>query len=543
MRNSVTLIRTLLKMQFSMVGKSTSEQVGMAIAILFAIPFAGLILSIMNSLIGGLYQQLAPTGNENAVLGLVFIALTVIFLFIGLTSILSSFYFAENIEALLSFPFHPYQIILGKSAFPMILIYIANAAILAPLLIFYGLHSGAGLLYYFYALIIWGIFPLVPFAVIAILLMFLMRFANISKNKDRTKVLAGLFSFVMIIGVNIVIRMNNDGQSTGQIATLIQEENKLLNMLTGAFPTAYFSSISLTQPASWTGLLYLFIMIAISVGAVILFLTFGQKLYFKGVLGLSGGHKKTFNEQKVLRKVKEQRVFLTLLKKELRIIFRTPTFFTQCIVQSLFAPVFLVVILLFERSGSISSVGTMLEQFNGKTTILILFLFSCLIVALNPTAVSSVSRDGKSWALYLYVPVDRSSVLLSKITAAWVISLLPIGIIAGFALISIDLQLGIWVAWLMITLIASWFTCLVGTILDMQNPKLDWTDEQEIFKRMMAFFALILEATVIGLTTLLIWLIPIINGIWLTTLMLVITMGVLITAGHTLLLTFIKKTA
>ncbi|MGP4076475.1 putative ABC transporter permease subunit [Halobacillus sp. K22] len=535
MSNAWKLMKIMVKMQLSWAGKSSSEKAGYVIMALALIPFGALILFSLNNLIGSLYDALAPTGNENVILALFFILMFVIFLVTSIGTVLSSFYFAEDVESFVALPFHPYQIVLGKSAVPFLSLYGLNALILLPVLLFYGLHSSAGGLYYLFAMLLWVITPVIPFVLLSIVLMFLMRFANISKNKDRTKIIVGMFGFIFAIGINVVIRLDSGGDGSGA-ADLIREQNGLLELITGFFPTAYFSSIALTQPASITGVLYLLLMLGLSIGFAILFLTVGQKIYFKGVLGLSGGTRGSFDEKKIHKTIKQKPIIYSLWLKEMRVIFRTPAFFTQIVVQSLFLPVFLLVILFMESNGSVASLGSLLTQLEGKKLVLGLFGFTLLAVGMTPASFSSISRDGKSWFNHLHLPIAPQTVLRSKIITAFTLNLLTIAILSFAALMLVQVSFKIWVIWLVLALITNWITSIGGLIIDLYSPKLDWTDEREVFKgRFIGLVMLAIEVTVFGTLILILWNVSAISGIWVTTGVLLTFLMLLTVACHAVL--------
>ncbi|WP_085506849.1 putative ABC transporter permease subunit [Thalassobacillus devorans] len=543
MNKTLRLIRTMLKMQYSLAGKSSGEKIGYVLLAIFLIPFSGIIISVLNAIVETLYDQLAPTGNENALLGLLFVGMTIVLLFVSLSSVLSSFYFAEDIEGFIPYPFHPYQLLAGKAAAPFINLYVTSGVLMVPILTLYGIHSGAGFTYYIFALLLFLVFPVIPFTMMAILLMFFMRFANIAKNKDRTKVFAGLLTFVFIIGFNVIIRLNQNPEQTAEgAAQLIEQQNGLLNVITGMIPTAYFSTMALQNAKGLNGLFFLMLMLAISAGAIFLFLTAGQKFYFKGVLGLTAGSTKKFDSGKVAKKIKSQPVFLALLLKELRIIFRTPTFFMQIVVQSLFGPVFLIVILVFESSsGSIGALGSMLEQFDGKAPLLLLFIFTLFILGVNPASYSSISRDGRSWPANLYLPVSAKTVIFSKVMTAWLINLLSIILLAVVGLTVVPMPPALFTAWIALTFLASWFTSLVGTALDLNDPKLNWTDEQEVFKsRFISLIALLIEMGTFGCIVLLLWNIDSLQSLWMTSLLLALLLGLAIVISHIVLQKLIR---
>ncbi|MGR9050967.1 putative ABC transporter permease subunit [Halobacillus faecis] len=519
MNKAWKLMRVMVKMQLSMANKSNTEKFGFVIIGLMMIPFGLLILFFIQGIIGNMYAALEPLGNEGVILGLLFVMMTFIFCFTSIGTVLSSFYFAEDVESFISLPFQPYQILFGKSAVPFLSLYGLNTILLLPSLVFYGLHSGAGALYYLLAIIVWALTPIIPFVLTAIVLMFIMRFANISRNKDRTKVLVGLLGFVFAIGINVLLRLDS---GTANVAEMLTQQNALLELVTKFFPTAYFSSIALTEIGSWTGLFYFVVFIALSLVAILLFLTVGQKLYFKGVLGLSGGKRNKFDEEKVQKHLKQQSLLTSLWQKEMRIIFRTPTFFTQIVVQSLFFPVFLIVIMMLDPNGPLTGWGTQLNVIEGKKVILGMFGLTVVALGINPASFSSISRDGKSWFNHLYLPIPSSTVILSKLLVSFFMNLLSILLLSLAALIVLKVPFIIWLLWFIISLITGWVASIAGLMIDLYSPKLNWTDEREVFKgRFIGIVPLALEAAVFGVVILILWNSSL-EGVWTVSIMLIL---------------------
>ncbi|UOQ43556.1 ABC transporter permease [Halobacillus salinarum] len=501
------LIKTMVKMQFSMAGKRASEKLGLFLVVLIGLPMGIALLYLLNGMISSLYNALAPSGNENVVLALLFVFMSMVYILVSFTSILSSFYFAEDVEAFIALPLQPYQIIAGKSAVPFIQLYGVNTAIVLPSLFMYGNASGSEAAYYVYAFIVWLFLPVLPFVIAAILLMFFMRFANISKNKDRTKVLAGIFSFVFLIVFNVIIRMNMDaGKMSENVASMIHEKNGMLTMITQFFPNAYFGSMGLSEASNWVGLIHLLIYVCLSIVCILIFMTLGQSLYFKGVLGLSGGSRQKSKDLSLKGEGKQRPIVFAALIKELKVIFRTPTFFTQIVIQSLLFPFFLIVVFFMESSSTFNQLGSMVSNYDAKSLLLIMVGFTSLVVGVNPAAITSVSRDGKSWFTHLYLPVSAEAIMFSKVLAAFLLNALSIVIIGVISLVIFHVPFYTWVLWFILSLFISLATSLLGTVVDLYDPKLMWTDEREIFKgRFIGLIVLGVEGMTLGLSLLLLW--------------------------------------
>ncbi len=506
MNKTWLLVKIILKMQYSKAGANHSQIWLLVPIILFSIPFLYLYITITNATVSALYQTLQSVGQESVILGLLFIGLHTILFIMSLVTILNAFFFAEDIKSFIPFPFQPYQLILGKSANPFIYLYITSGFLFIPWFYAYGNVSEAPIHYYLQGVPIFLLVPMVPFTLAAIILMVAMRFINISKNKDRSKVITGILTLAFIIFINVIVRLNTDSQAMLQRLTyLLKEKDGLLIKITNYYPPAFLQTKALTDASTWEGFIYFLMTVVLAVGCFMLFLWIGQRFYIKGMLGSGGvGRKLTLPKKKSAKNVKKQAVWLSYIKTELRIIFRTPTFLMQCVIQSLFGPVFLLIIFIMD-SGT-QGLATLMNNFSEKQSILVLFLASVVLIGSNATAISSVSRDGKNWFVQFYFPLSMKQILLYKISTAWIINLITITLllIVGIGLLQLPLTYSL--IWLLLMLVANWFTSMLGTYLDFIQPKLNWTDEQEVFKsRLIGLTAICITFGIFGALVLILW--------------------------------------
>ncbi|WP_100011378.1 putative ABC transporter permease subunit [Lentibacillus sediminis] len=535
MNKTWLLVKTMLKMQYSKAGTSQSQIWLYVVAGIFLLPVLFILIPAIQMLVTAMYEVLAPANQESLILGMLLLGLHILLFMISLVTVINSFYFAEDIQSFIPLPLQPYQLLLAKAANPFLYLYLTAGAVFLPVFYFYGLASDASFLYFLYGIPVFLLLPLIPFTIASLLLMPVMRFVNISKNKDRSKVAGGILSLLFIIFINVLIRLNTDTDGLVEnVALSLQEGDGLLRMLTIYYPPAYISTLALSNPLSLTGILSFAGMIAMSAAALVLFLWMGQLLYLKGLLGTGSGNKRPTASKKVQKKISARPVWLSYLQKELRIIFRTPAFLMQCVVQSLFGPVFIVIILMLDFENN--SFSGLLGGFSGKQTILLLFIATVFIMGSNGTAISSVSREGKNWHANLFLPLKPAQYFFSKIAAAWVINLFTVLLALFIFVFFLQLPVGTLLAWLLVVLLASWFTSAVGTYLDFLDPKLNWTDEQEVFKwRITSLLSLLITAGPFGLIVLVLWRVNAVEGLYVTSLVLLVILAISILIIHQLL--------
>ncbi|EQB35091.1 MULTISPECIES: putative ABC transporter permease subunit [Virgibacillus] len=518
------LMRIMLKMQYSKAGKSHSQMWILLIAFIFCIPFVFLYIGLIRSIVTVLFESLQPIGQETVILGLLFISIHAILFFMSFFTIMNTFYFTEDIQSFIPFPFQPYQLLLGKATNPFLYLYLTNGFLFLPFYFIYGGVSSASIFYYIHGILNFILLPFVPFCFAAIILMIVMRFVNVAKNKDRSKVIAGIVSLAFIIFINVLIRLNTDTDKiTNNFADYIQKNDGLLNQITAYYPPAYFQTKSLTGAGTWEGILCLLAVIAFTIGLFSLFLWVGQQTYLKGMFG-AGNSKKQIVAKNTFKKAITQRpIWVSFIRKELRTIFRTPSFLLQCVIQSLFGPIFILIILLMDSSNE--AFAAFFDNLSSKQTILLLFLASIILLGTNATSLSSISREGKNWFVHMYFPISIKQILFYKIMTAWLLNLILIGlllIIGSFLFQLSPLYIG---SWAILMFIASWLTSTFGTYLDFSNPKLTWTDEQEVFKsRFISLIALFIYFGMFGGLVLIIWNSASIHGLFLTFLSIMIAL-------------------
>ncbi|WP_339285903.1 hypothetical protein [Oceanobacillus sp. FSL K6-3682] len=524
MRNTWIVTKIMLKMQYSSTSKQSNTWIyGLLVVIL--IPFFLIIMmQVFRSIIENVYHLLAEVNQESMLLGLAFLFITAVLLFFSFITILSAFYFSDDITAYIPLPLHPHQLLIGKAANPLIYNYLISAVIFIPFLFIYGSISNAPILFYVYGLILFIVFPIIPFTIVAVILMFVMRYVNIAKNKDRSKIFMGAGSLLFVILINVLVRLNLDDAALMNTFTVyMQEQEGILKMITMIFPPAYFGALSLHFAGSWSGLPALAALLAIFTITALLFILAGHHFYLKGVRGMSSGSKGKLSEKASHKLTKERSILKTYILKDIKIIIRTPAFLMQCVVQPLFFPVFITVILFLDLGEGLSSLGSITAE---KNLFLILFMFSIIMLSANATAFTAISRDGAGRKINLFLPIPFHHLIFAKLLVAYLIPLIPFILITCVG-IYVNIPIHILIGWIGISLLYNYLAVIINFLIDVFSPKLHWTDEQELFKgRFTPFFISLVQTAVFGIITLVLWNTNIKN-VYLIMLILLIAVGAL----------------
>ena len=123
------------------------------------------------------------------------------------------------------------------------------------------------------------------------------------------------------------------------------------------------------------------------------------KLYIPGVKRISNNaiHQKE-SIVKVLANTKKENYKMTYLKKELKLLTRTPSFFSNCVLSNLLWPIVIILIFLIQGQDNIIVEFVNHYKQQEKLGLLVVFIsvfaISAILTTANSIASSSISREG-----------------------------------------------------------------------------------------------------------------------------------------------------
>ena len=503
MRKIFMLAKTLLKGggAFTAAKKSRVKYL-LPFLLLFALAVFGFSMIVLTFEI---YDAMAAFGIQDLILPFAFGATCVVVFIFGVFYVISTMYHAKDIELLRSLPLKPFQILGAKFITLVVYEYIMEAYILLPVLIGFGIKSGAGLLYIIYAVILLLITPVIGLCIAGVIVMIIMRFTSFGKNKQAFNFVGSILIVGLAIGLNIGMQKLG-AVSQEQLAAIASGQTSLVSVVSSIFPGIVFASRALLYSSGLTGLGNLLLFIVICALEVAVFLGVGQLVYFKGVVGITESAAKRKGVSDLGRKTKRTSGNFAYLKKELRLLVRSPIGFMNCVLMNLIWPV-LITVMLFS-SGQFQSLKELLPAIDPKIVIAILVAANSVISSTNATASTAISREGNALYVSKYIPMEMKEQLSAKMITAFLLSSIGILIICVLAVIIGFSVLNAVVAFIL-SLIAAVVIAAVGLLIDVYHPKLDWMNEQQAIKQninvVLHMMAGLASAAVIMLP---VWLIP-----------------------------------
>ncbi len=436
------------------------------------------------------YQGLHPIGQEGLILGSGFSVVSTAVFFFSIFYVMGVFYYSKDIENLLPLPLKPSEILAAKFTVTLLYEYATEAVFLLPILISFGISSSAGMLYYLAGGAVFLLLPVTPLIYGSILNMIVMRFTNIGRNRDRFRIVGGIGAMFLALGTNFYIqRFSNAAMTPDKLqAMLLSGDNSMVSLMSGIFFSNRFAVQALLAGSTASGLVYLLIYAVITVLLVLLFMLMGEALYFKGVIGISqasSGKKKPVQRLYEAAAVRKPALFSYVLK-ELRLLFRTPVYFLNCIVMNFLWPAFLLVPFLAqpELQDTLTGLGKMAQSESGGALVLaVAFAVSLFVSSTNGITASAISREGSNLYVCKYLPMSYGRQLMAKTISGILMSLVGTLMLLISAVWITDLPPALLVMILLASLTGIIFSSLTGILLDLRFPKLIWDSEQKAVKQ------------------------------------------------------------
>lgn len=420
---------------------------------------------------------------EDIGVAMVFHMICLFTLFFGFNVIFSEFYFSSDIEYVRPWPIKAWQLVAAKFS---VSYYVDNAMqifmVIASLVGFF-FAAKPGVFSYISSFIAVLTLPIVPLCYCGILSMFIMRFTKAVKNKESVQRIIAVVLAVIILLFVILFRVLATSAEDAVHFFITETNSPFVESMNKLFPMVHFISRAIALESVPDLLIY----ILINIFAVALMLFVAEMVYFKGFENLVANAKaKTRDFDKLMELSIQRTPFKAYLLKEIRILFRTPAFFTNCVIPNFIWPIFVMVILKMQ-TYDVSLTALRVYNMNSPKTVgffLIMgsVVFSLIMTALNSISSNAISREGKHFQFMKYIPVAYDTqwdikVLVSVgltyfgiwiflIPAAILIRVNPLYVIVSMALSALSVV----------------FIAYMGIYLDSIQPKLVWDDELSVLR-------------------------------------------------------------
>jgi len=445
-----------------------------------------------------MYFLLVPLGQQAALLTFAILMGQFLILIFGFYYVLSAFYFSRDLDLLIPLPITPVQVLLSKFTVVVVNEYLTASPIVVPMLIAYGIHSKAGLGYWITAALVYLFLPVIPLAVVSLLVVGMMRFVNFSRKKDALIIIGSLVLMTGALGLQFWLRRMPESGPGREVLVHFFSEGGLVQKIGAKFPPSIWATRALAPDAAGSGLAPFLLYAAVS---VVLFgaLFFAARAFFyRGLLGLgeiSVQRKRLSREHMASRLSSGRRPVRAVFLRELRIMNRTPIFLLNGVLSVILIP---VIFILFAKAGAGQSgsdsyrILLLLASSDSSAVVLGSALFMTICGCLNGTASSAFSREGAQFWMSKVIPTSPAEQVKAKFLHSLAIAFLGIVAAAVAEILVIQAKITLVLLALPLALTLAAALTAIGMIIDLLRPLLKWTNPQKAIKQnlnvLIAFF-------------------------------------------------------
>ena len=499
-----------------------------ALVIYFVVVAGGMYITVMNLLGNGLLN----TGDIDKMPVLIIFAAFCLVLFFGFISAATNYYTGHGEEQFLAMPLKPVEIFGAKVGVTAITDASLGAVVVIVGAIIYGIKAGllAKPLFYVGMLVTTcAIVSISLFLIYALMMLVLVVFPKMRKRSILTGVATVLvFIFVCcysLFSSNLSLMLDVNEGATAPLVQMLRLTVERVPILL-VFADAVSGKI-----------LPMLLMVAITAVFVFGIVPLFAPVYIKTLNGFSDVKSKKISRQKaqdvINKNVKSNSIFSTLFIRDLRTMFREPSFFANGPLLLIILPVIMLLsmgISFFMASkDNLSVVMNEIQKIFLQLTpegmlrfkhyaVLVIAAISIFMGNSTNVASTSFSREGKALYDLKAMPVECDTIVLVKFWHALMYCLVAIVIIAIYfiaavAMFNIPLTAGevlrMLVVAAIITLLVSLVLIFTEMFIDTVNPKLQWENPTAAFKQNInAIVSAFISIGVVGIFIVLMLFLP-----------------------------------
>ena len=492
MAKLLSLSTAMLKNTFSLVDQGRKRKTNRWISISFTLILVVALLPTVASfymLTSDGIELLLPLNQEGVILGLLLNAVPLLIFFFALFLVPAIYYFSKDIETLLALPLRPYEILGSKLFVSLIYEYLTISFFFVPVIAAYMYIMQPAVGFYLFSILLFLTLPLVPLIFASVIMMVIMWLVPFAKNRDFFNMISGFLA----LGVGLWVNMQVGGLESiteGQlVAFLVEGNNSLLQTFKFIFPNIPFALNALLQGSVVDALIYLAITSAIVLG----FLSLGQLLYFRGIIGINetSSSRKILSEANLTRSTRSSKAIVSYTIKELKLLFKTPIYLLNCVSINFLLPIlFLPLFTMSSGAEDIQAILAMID-FNSPTTITVAIGLGIAVGltmgSINMISATAISREGQFFYFMKMIPMSYRDQLNAKAASGIILSLSGILFTIIFAGSYLKLPFYLIFILLFFAIMATLFINYISLLVDVLRPKLVWESEQAAVKQNMNF--------------------------------------------------------
>ena len=302
--------------------------------------------------------------------------------------------------------------------------------------------------------------------------------------------------FLNVLGINILAGSASKVSQQSLVDMLTRGHNSLIGIFGYVIPNIRFGIAAIVNIDFVQLLIYIILVATISV----LFVVLAQFVYFRGAIGVNetSANRKRLKSKDYVKSTVSGNVLITYTMKELKLLFRTPIYFLNCVSTVILLPLILGGSMLTQLGKGSGEISTLIKSIPWGTPQLALYVLAAgaalgwMMSSLNLITPTAISREGQNVYFMKFIPMPYFTQLLAKVFSGLIISM--VGILCFLVPIAwfIKLPLNLTLIALVAAILTAVFMNFLGMIADVLHPKLVWEQEASAVKQNLnALFTMI----------------------------------------------------
>jgi len=429
--------------------------------------------------------------------------------FLGAFLLIGELFINKDMKLLLTLPLKPYEVILGKLSVILSDQMFISLILLLPSLIYFGVYTKQGFLYYLIFVIVFLFSQVFPMTLV---LLYTLLTSKLFKKSNRRELLLYLSTiFLMVIfglylflsGSNFSINMQN----SNEIPNISINSDSTITKLARIYPPAFLAVKSLTS-GIFLNLTWLLLFLGFHLSLLILTLYVGEKLYYSSYSSLIESKpllRKSKTQESYNFFTKESTVDKALLKREWLYFLKTPSFSVNGFANVLVFPIILIVFGIIFTNVDLGLSNQMISMILQYKLFIVGFV-ATLASSINGVSYSCFSREGGLIKELKILPVNVVQILRAKVKQSMQIS--SLGLVSGLIIGTLLFKLNLYefCGAMILSIIFNLFLNIIQMIIDASKPYLNWDNPQKAMKQNInGVLAILLVFGVVGVVGFLIY--------------------------------------
>lgn len=378
---------------------------------------------------------------------------------------------AKDYDFLASLPIKTHTVVFAKFISSYVLSLFYNFLFSLPIFIVYFIFNGISIVGIIYALL--SLF-LTPSFIVLIGNILTILISLITYKLKNNNIISSVLTLVFVLIIFAFVFMGSNESLLNAFSS--NEVSIWIKVLLPNIPFLFYA----VTTGSFLQFFWFFLISVSSIGISVLILSLLYKKINNFVLGTGVKHKR--KNTKIL--YKPNKLYLTLIKKEVKTILNSPVYFVNCVMGAILTVVFGILFGVMFKGGEVEMVSIAVAIFS---------LCNAFAVGVAPPSAISINVEGENLYILKSLPIKFKDIAFSKLSFS-ILVYLPFILISNILFFSIiqpqDAMLII--ISIILQLVGLVVVNIVGLLINLKFPKINWLNMTQAVKQSMSVFIMVI---------------------------------------------------